>query len=74
LPEEPFGGVDPPGDLDACWCYCSSHDPLGHSISAGVETTPGPDSARSAVSDSRLAAQLLIVNDWTGHDPGQRNW
>ena len=71
----PFGGVDPPGNAIACWCYRSSQNPLGDGISTGIETVPGPDSVRARFLISRLTAQLLIrVCDWCGHDPDQRSW
>ncbi len=57
---EPFGGVDPPGNAFTCWCYCSSHNPLGNSISMRIETIPRPDSVRARFLSSRLTAQFLI--------------
>ena len=57
---EPFGGVDPPGNASTCWCYCSSHNPLGNSISMRIETIPRPDSVRARFLNSRLTAQFLI--------------
>jgi hypothetical protein len=44
---KPFGRVDLPGKLFACWCYRSSHNPLGNGISAEIETVSGPDSVRA---------------------------
>lgn len=43
----PFGGVDPPEHCAASWLYSSNRNPLGNCISAGPETGPGPDSART---------------------------
>ena len=57
---EPSGGVDPPGNAVACWCYRSSHNPLGDGISAEIETVSEPDSACARFLNSRLTAQLLI--------------
>ena len=57
---EPFGGVDPPGNTGTCWCYCSSHNPLGNSISMRIETILRPDSVRARFLSSRLTAQFLI--------------
>jgi hypothetical protein len=57
---EPFGGVDPPGNTITCWCYCSSHNPLGNSISMRIETIPRPDSASVRFLSSPLTAQFLI--------------
>jgi hypothetical protein len=57
---EPLGGVDPPGNIFTCWCYCSSRNPLGNSISMRIETILTPDSTRARFLSSRLIAQLLI--------------
>lgn len=57
---EPLGGVDPPGNIFTCWCYCSSQNPLGNSISMRIETILTPDSTRARFLSSRLVAQLLI--------------
>lgn len=55
----PFGGVDPPEHCVASWSYSSNHNPLGNCIGARPETGLGPDSARTRLLSSRLAAQLL---------------
>ena len=52
--------------------YCSSRNPLGHSISAEAETSPAPDSARSRF---LVRAGIRSAPDrvnWRGHDPATR--
>ena len=43
----PLGRVDLPARCAASWFYSSNHNPLGNCIGAGLETSPGPDSART---------------------------
>src|SRR5471032_2023896 len=52
--------------------YCSSRNPLGHSISAGAETSPAPDSARTRF---LIRAGIRSAPDrvnWRGHEPATR--
>jgi hypothetical protein len=67
----PFGGVDPPEHCAASWLYSSNRNPLGNCINARPETGLGPDSARTRLLSSCLAAQLLCRKTGSAATPSR---